>query len=76
MGAALALVFYFVHLRLWALPVDDGQGRLVLWLGASASKNREDFERRFRDLADAVEQDLKSQASAAKLERAELMVVK
>ena len=76
MGAALALVFYFVHLRLWALPVDDGQGRLVLWLGASASKNREDFERRFRDLADAVEQDLKSQASAAKLERAELLVVK
>ncbi|HXP45844.1 MAG TPA: cytochrome c biogenesis protein ResB, partial [Terriglobales bacterium] len=76
MGAALALVFYFVHLRLWALPVDDGQGRLVLWLGASASKNREDFERRFRDLADAVEQDLQSQTSAAKLERAEMMVIK
>ncbi len=76
MGVALALVFYFVHVRLWALPVDDGPGRLVLWLGASASKNREDFERRFRDLVDAVEQDLKAQASAAKLQRAELMVVK
>ncbi|HYN15797.1 MAG TPA: cytochrome c biogenesis protein ResB [Terriglobales bacterium] len=76
MGVALALVFYFVHLRLWALPVDDGQGRLTLWLGASASKNREDFERRFRDLADSIQQDLKSQASAAKLQRAELMVVK
>jgi cytochrome c biogenesis protein len=76
MGVALALVFYFVHVRLWALPVDDGQGRRVLWLGASASKNREDFERRFRALADTVAQELKSQASAAKLERAELMVVK
>ena len=76
MGVALALVFYFVHVRLWALPVDDGQGRLTLWLGASASKNREDFERRFRDLADAVQQELKSQASATKLDRAELMVVK
>ena len=76
MGAALALVFYFVHVRLWALPVDDGQGRLTLWLGASASKNREDFERRFNQLVDAVEQELKTQASAAKLQRAELMVVK
>jgi len=76
MGAALALVFYFVHVRLWALPVDDGQGRLALWLGASASKNREDFERRFNQLVDAVEQELKTQASAAKLQRAELMVVK
>jgi len=76
MGVALALVFYFVHVRLWALPVDDGQGRRTLWLGASASKNREDFERRFRDLVDAVQQDLKSQISAAQLDRAELMVVK
>jgi len=76
MGAALALVFYFVHLRLWALPVDDGLGRWTLWLGASASKNREDFERRFRDLADAIQLDLKSQASAAKFGRAELAVVK
>jgi len=76
MGVALALVFYFVHVRLWALPVDGGQGRLTLWLGASASKNREDFERRFRDLVDAVEQNLKSPVSAAKLQRAELMVMK
>jgi len=76
MGVALALVFYFVHLRLWALPVDDGQGKLTLWLGASANKNREDFERRFRDLADSIQQDLKSQTSAAKLQRAELVVVK
>jgi cytochrome c biogenesis protein len=76
MGLALALVFYFVHVRLWALPVDDGPGRLVLWLGASASKNREDFERRFRDLVDAVEQNLKAQPSGAKRQRAELMVVK
>jgi cytochrome c biogenesis protein len=76
MGLALALVFYFVHVRLWALPVDDGPGRQVLWLGASASKNREDFERRFRDLVDAVEQNLKAQTSASKLQRAELMVVK
>jgi len=76
MGVALALVFYFVHIRLWALPVDEGEGRLVLWLGASASKNREDCERRFRDLADAVSQEIKSKGSAANLDRAELMVVK
>jgi len=75
MGVALALVFYFVHVRLWALPVDDGQGKRVLWLGASASKNREDFERRFRALVDAVEQDLKPSGAAAKSRHAELMVV-
>jgi cytochrome c biogenesis protein len=76
MGFALALTFYFVHVRLWALPVDEGQGRLVLWLGASASKNREDFERRFRNLVDCVRENLESQASAGKFQRAELMVVK
>jgi cytochrome c biogenesis protein len=50
MAAGLALAFYFVHVRAWAVPVSDGRGRLVLWVGASASKNREELEEKFRRL--------------------------
>ncbi len=58
MGFALALVFYFVHIRFWAVPVDDGRGRLVLWVGASASKNRDEVEQRFQRLIERIEQNL------------------
>jgi cytochrome c biogenesis protein len=61
MGFALALTFYFVHTRYWAVPVEDADGRLVLWLGASASKNREEIEQRFRRLADLIQDDIKNQ---------------
>jgi cytochrome c biogenesis protein len=71
----LALAFYFVHIRFWALPIygesavadrtipdDRGQlapsrslgAGLTMWLGGSASKNREDFEIRFRELVNEV----------------------
>ncbi len=66
MGFALALVFYFVHIRFWAVPVDDGRGRLVLWVGASASKNRDEVEERFNRLVLQIEQNLESAAAAAR----------
>ena len=55
----LVLAFYFVHIRFWVVPVSDGRGRLVLWAGASASKNREDLEKRFGSFVDEIEQRLK-----------------
>ncbi len=58
MGIGLMMAFYFVHIRYWAVPVDDGRGRLVLWIGAAASKNREQFEERFRLLVKEIEQEL------------------
>ncbi len=64
MGVALALVFYFVHIRFWAVPVDDGRGRLVLWVGASASKNRDEVEERFQRLVAKIEQNLQEPATA------------
>ncbi len=64
MGVALALVFYFVHIRFWAVPVDDGRGRLVLWVGASASKNRDEVEERFQRLVEKIEQNLQEPATA------------
>jgi cytochrome c biogenesis protein len=60
MGIGLMMAFYFVHIRYWAVPVDDGRGRQVLWIGASASKNREQFEERFRLLVKEIEQELQA----------------
>jgi cytochrome c biogenesis protein len=60
MGIGLMMAFYFVHIRYWAVPVDDGRGRLVLWIGAAASKNREQFEERFRLLVKEIEQELQA----------------
>ena len=68
MGAGLVMAFYFVHLRFWVVPVDDGRGRLVLWVGASASKNREELERRFGRLVGEIEADLKSGCAACGVE--------
>lgn len=62
MGIGLALVFYFVHVRVWAVPVTDARGRLTLWIGGTANKNKEVFEQRFRKLVKQIESELKSSA--------------
>lgn len=67
MGLGLAMAFYFVHLRFWVVPVSDGRGRDVLWLGGSASKNREELEKRFGLLVNEIEQNLKTESAAAEL---------
>jgi cytochrome c biogenesis protein len=54
----LVLAFYFVHLRVWAVPTSDSRGRTVLWVGASASKNREEVEGRFSQLIEGIEKNL------------------
>lgn len=60
MGLGLVLAFYFVHVRYWAVTLDDGRGRLVLWVGASASKNREWLQERFAKLVEDIENELKT----------------
>jgi cytochrome c biogenesis protein len=59
MGLGLALVFYFVHTRVWAVPVRDGRGRLMLWVGGTANKNKDVFEQRFRELVEQIESESK-----------------
>jgi len=54
MGFGLVVVFYLVHMRMWAVPVHDGRGQLVLWVGGIANKNRDVFEQRFRKLIDEI----------------------
>jgi cytochrome c biogenesis protein len=62
MGFGLALVFYFVHMRVWVAPVRDARGRLMLWIGGTANKNKDAFEQRFRELVGQIESELKISA--------------
>ena len=47
MGAGLFVAFYMVHMRLWIAAVPDASGKLVLWVGGQANKNRDRFEQKF-----------------------------
>ena len=59
MGIGLFFVFYVVHMRIWAVPVRDGNGRLMLWLGGTANRNKDAFEQRFRKLTAQIEKEIK-----------------
>jgi cytochrome c biogenesis protein len=59
MGLGLAVVFYLVHVRVWVVPVRDARGRLQLWIGGIANKNKDAFEQRFRDVVEEIESELK-----------------
>jgi cytochrome c biogenesis protein len=60
MGIGLTFVFYVAHTRFWAVPVRDAKGKLELWVGGTANRNREAFEERFRELTEKIETELKS----------------
>jgi cytochrome c biogenesis protein len=62
MGLGLAMVFYSVHARVWAVPVRDAGGQLMLWIGGAANKNKDVFEQRFRRLVEQIESELKISA--------------
>ena len=61
MALGLAAVFYMVHVRLWAVPVRDARGRLTLWVGGTANKNKDVFEQRFQELVEKIRLELKAQ---------------
>jgi len=73
MGFGLALVFYFVHKRVWVVPVRDARGQLKLWVGGTANKNKYAFQQQFGRLVEHIESELKlssqvgAQAPAAAL---------
>jgi cytochrome c biogenesis protein len=64
MGLGLAVVFYLVHTRVWAAPVRDARGQLMLWIGGTANKNKDAFEQRFRELAREIESEVKVQSKS------------
>ena len=64
MGFGLVLVFYLVHVRLWAVPVRDAKGQLLLWVGGTANRNRDVFEQRFRKLVQDIEVETRAQSQS------------
>lgn len=58
MVMGLSMAFYFVHIRFWAVPLTNARGRLVLCVAASASKNRDEFEARFRKVVANIRSEL------------------
>jgi cytochrome c biogenesis protein len=66
MGIGLIFVFYVVHIRIWVVPVrDPNTGTLSLWIGGSANRNRDGFEKRFNDLVASIEKELKTLSSSS-----------
>jgi len=65
MGVGLVFAFYLVHSRLWVVPMRDSKtGKLTLWIGGSANRNRDAFEYHFNDLVIAIENELKQSIGA------------
>jgi cytochrome c biogenesis protein len=54
MGVGLFVAFYMVHMRVWAVAVKNAEGRLVLWVGGAANKNKDRFEQKFTELIDEI----------------------
>jgi cytochrome c biogenesis protein len=54
----LMMALYLSHIRIWGIVAADRKGQPVLLLGGQPSKYRENFERKFNELADEVESAL------------------
>jgi len=65
MAIGLTFVFYISHLRFWAVPVHDGTGRVALWVGGTANRNRDAFQDKFKRLAGQIQKELKSEVAAS-----------
>jgi cytochrome c biogenesis protein len=60
MSAGLGVAFYMVHMRLWIVAIPDTRGKLVLWIGGQANKNRDRFEQKFGDVVEAIRTELEN----------------
>jgi len=65
MGLGLVMVFYLVHIRLWAVPIRRADGRWILWVGGTANRNRDVFEQRFDKLVQAMKREIGTEEKAA-----------
>jgi cytochrome c biogenesis protein len=58
MAIGLTFVFYVVHMRFWIVPVLDVNGRLALWVGGTANRNRDAFEHKFKTVIEQIQKEL------------------
>jgi len=66
MGIGLGFVFYVAHIRFWVVPVSDHDGKVSLWIGGTANRNRDAFESHFKELVDKIAEELGAQRKARK----------
>jgi cytochrome c biogenesis protein len=71
MGAGLGVAFYMVHMRIWVAAVPNAKGKLVLWVGGQANKNRDRFEQKFNELVDQIRTELDIASAASRSGRKE-----
>jgi cytochrome c biogenesis protein len=69
LAVGLGIAFYLTHMRLWILPIEVEPGRLVLWVGGTANKNREVFAGRFHRLVEEIRSQVAEQSAAPQEER-------
>jgi cytochrome c biogenesis protein len=71
MGAGLFVAFYMVHMRLWITVVPDARGKLVLWIGGQANKNRDRFEQKFNEIVETIRTELEGASASTRPARQE-----
>jgi cytochrome c biogenesis protein len=65
MAIGLTFVFYVAHVRFWVVPVRDAEGKLSLWVGGTANRNRDAFEFKFKQLVEEIRKELKAEGVAS-----------
>jgi len=78
MGVGLFVAFYMVHMRLWIVAVPNTKGKLVLWIGGQANKNKDRFEQKFGEVVNSIREELDRASNiprSARKEEAELTLV-
>jgi cytochrome c biogenesis protein len=69
MGVGLFVAFYMVHMRLWIVVIPDARGKLVLWIGGQANKNKDSFEQKFSELVERIRTELESASNGPRSAR-------
>ncbi|HTS37195.1 MAG TPA: cytochrome c biogenesis protein ResB [Candidatus Solibacter sp.] len=68
MAIGLTFVFYITHMRFWVVPVADARGKLALWVGGTANRNRDAFEIKFKKLVEGIQRELQPHGGATQPE--------
>lgn len=59
MALGLCVAFYMIHMRFWAIAVNDPQKGWVIWVGGAFNKNKERFEEKYNALVEAMQREAK-----------------
>ncbi len=72
MAVGLAMAFYAVHRRYWAVVVADPKLGQVLWIGMQADKNREHYEEEFKEIIGHIRAELQIESAVKSTEEKSL----